>query len=169
VSDPRMNDMHQQHPDDHLSDDALRALAARLDASGAAFARERAGLADRVFAASVADLRGAQPPLVLHAVRRWAMSAAAVVVVGATAAFLMMNGRGPSVAAPELVSVRAAEIAPVGGSEALLVALIDADAALKSTEGGSSFDASAIVLTSGHSVDDVTVELDELLAAGGKR
>ena len=169
MSDPRMNDMHQQHPDDHLSDDALRALAARLDASGAAFARERAGLADRVFAASVADLRGAQPPLVLHAFRRWAMSAAAVVVVGATAAFLIINGRGPSVAAPELVSVRAAEIAPVGGSEALLVALIDADAALKSTEGGSSFDASAIVLTSGHSVDDVTVELDELLAAGGKR
>ena len=81
MSDPRMNDMHQQHPDDHLSDDALRALAARLDASGADLARERAGLADRVFAASVADLRGAQPPLVLHAVRRWAMSAAAVVVV----------------------------------------------------------------------------------------
>jgi len=166
VSNPRMNDMHHQHPDDHLSDDALRALAARLDASGAAFARERAGLADRVFAASVADLRGAQPTLVLHSFRRWAMSAAAVLLVGATAAFLMINGRGPS-AAPELVSVRAAEIAPVGGSEALLVALIDADAALKSTEGGSSFDASAIVLTSGHSVDDVTVELDELLAAGG--
>ena len=168
MSNPRMNDMHHQHPDDHLSDDALRALAARLDASGAAFAQERAGLADRVFAASVADLRGAQPKLVLHSFRRWAMSAAAVLLVGATAAFLMINGRGPS-AAPELVSVRAAEIAPVGGSEALLVALIDADAALKSTEGGSSFDASAIVLTSGHSVDDVTVELDELLAAGGKR
>jgi len=168
VSNPRMNDMHHQHPDDHLSDDALRALAARLDASGAAFAQERAGLADRVFSASVADLRDAQPTLVLHSFRRWAMSAAAVLLVGATAAFLMINGRGPS-AAPELVSVRAAEIAPVGGSEALLVALIDADAALKSTEGGSSFDASAIVLTSGHSVDDVTVELDELLAAGGKR
>ena len=169
MSDPAMNDMHHHHPDDHLTDDALRALAARVDASGAEFARERAGLADRVFAASVADLRAAHPTPVLHSFRRWAMSAAAVLVVGATAAFLVINGRGPSVAVPELVSVRAAEIAPAGGSEALLVALIDADAALKSTEGGSGFDASAIVLTSGHSVDDVTVELDELLAAGGKR
>ena len=57
----------------------------------------------------------------------------------------------------------------MGGSEALLVALIDEDTALGSTDGGSAFDASAIVLTTGSSVNDVTVELDELLAAGGKR
>jgi len=57
----------------------------------------------------------------------------------------------------------------MGGSEALLVALIDEDTALGSTDGGSAFDASAIVLITGSSVNDVTVELDELLAAGGKR
>ena len=57
----------------------------------------------------------------------------------------------------------------MGGSEALLLALIDREAALGATDGGTGFDASAIALTSGRSVDDVTVELEELLATGAGR
>ena len=73
MSNPRMNDMHQQHPDDHLSDDALRALAARLDASGAEFARERAGLADRVAGVFVRSRRWCSTPSVAGQCprRRW--------------------------------------------------------------------------------------------------
>jgi hypothetical protein len=48
------------------------------------------------------------------------------------------------------------------------VALIDEDTALHAADG-SGLDAGAVVLMSGRSVDDVTVELEELLSAGGRR
>jgi hypothetical protein len=168
-----MSDLRPQHHDEHLNaDDALRAIAARLDASGASFARERAGLADRVFAASAPSLRAAQPSLAFP-FRRWAVAAAAAVALFASVSFLVLGSRGPQHdRGSDVVAVRAApEIAPMGRSEALLIALIDDDMALKATDGGAALDESAIALTHAHhrSVDDVKVELEELRSAGGRR
>lgn len=161
--------------DDHhlhgLPDEAeLRGLSRRLDRSADLFAGERPGLADRVFAASSPMLGSAPQPVgfVGHA-RRWGLAAAAAVALAATATVVLVS-RPAAPAAADLRAVRApAEIAPMGGSEALLLALIDREAALGATDGGTGFDASAIALTSGRSVDDVTVELEELLAAGAGR
>lgn len=162
-----MSDMH-----DHLrglpDEAALHDLARRLDASGRAFAAERAGLADRVFAASAPI--AVQPPatLAFPAARRWGLvAAAAVAIVGSVAVYLVGQSPSSDRAAAGVLAVRAPELAPMGGSEALLVALIDEDTALHAADG-SGLDAGAVVLMSGRSVDDVTVELEELLAAGAR-
>ncbi len=166
------HDQHDQH-DQHgrPADDALNAIAARLELSAASYAAERPGLADRVFARSVTELHAEQLPATLALVgartRRWALAAAAMVMLAGSVAIFIFGGTPPR--APNIITVRAVELTPMGGSEALLVAFIDSDTALGATDGGSAFDASAIGLTTGRSVDDVTVELDELLAAGGKR
>lgn len=165
-----MSDIHNDSHD-LPADEGLRAIASRLELSAASYRQERPGLADRVFARSVSELHAEQVPAALwfagERVRRWALAAAAIVVLAGSVAIFVVGGTPPR--APALVSARAVELTPMGGSEALLIALIDEDTALSSTDGGSAFDASAIVLTTGSSVDDVTVELDELLAAGGKR
>lgn len=161
--------------DDHhlqgLPDEAeLRELARRLDRSADLFAHERPGLSGRVFAASAPMLGAAPQPIgfVGHA-RRWGLAAAAAVALAAGATIVLVN-RTPAPAPADMRAARTpAEIAPMGGSEALLLALIDREAALGATDGGTGFDASAIALTSGRSVDDVTVELEELLAAGAGR
>ena len=166
------HDQHdQQDPQGLPADDALNAIAARLDLSAASYAAERPGLADRVFARSVTELQSNQLPATLAFVgartRRWALAAAAIVMLAGSVAIFVFGGTPPR--APNIMTARAVELTPMGGSEALLVAFIDSDTALGATDGGSAFDASAIGLTTGRSVDDVTVELDELLAAGGKR
>ena len=158
---------------DHLQglpdEAALRQLAGRLDASGRAFAAERHGLADRVFAASAPVAARAPAPLAFPSARRWALAAAAAIaVVGSVAVYVVGQSRSADRAAAGVLAVRAPELAPIGGSEALLVAMIDEDAALHAADG-SGLDAGAVVLMSGRSVDDVTVELEELLAAGGGR
>jgi hypothetical protein len=89
-------------------------------------------------------------------------------LVGSVAVYLVGQGSTVDRTAAGVLSVRAPELAPIGGSEALLVALIDEDTALHAADG-SGLDAGAVVLMSGRSVDDVTVELEELLSAGGRR
>ena len=161
-------------PHDHLhglpDEAALRALASRLDASGRAYASERLGLAERVFAASApVASASATSSLPFPSARRWGLAAAAAVaLVGSVAVYLVGRGSTVDRAAAGVLAVRAPELAPIGGSEALLVALIDEDAALHAADG-SGLDAGAVVLMSGRSVDDVTVELEELLSAGGRR
>ena len=66
--------------------------------------------------------------------------------------------------APGIVAARSIDLAPMGGSEALLVALIDDDSAIHAADGDG-IDAGALALTRGASADDVTIELEELLAA----
>jgi len=160
--------------DDHhlhgMPDEAeLRNISRRLDWSADLFGHERPGLAGRVFAASAPMLAAPQPVGFVGGVRRWGLAAAAAVALVASVSVVLLS-RPPSPAGVDLRAARApAEIAPMGGSEALLVALIDREAALRATDGGSGFDASAIALTRGRSVDDVTVELEELLAAGDGR
>ncbi len=165
-----MSDIHNDSHD-LLTDDALRAIATRLELSAASYGQERPGLADRVFARSVTELRAEQLPATFQFVgertRRWALAAAAIVVLAGSVAIFVFGGTPRR--APNIMTARAVELTPMGGSEALLVAFIDGDTALGSSDGGSAFDASAIGLTTGRSVNDVTVELDELLAAGGKR
>ena len=169
------DERHDQpaQPDQHgfPADAALNAITTRLELSAASYAAERPGLADRVFARSVTELQSNQLPATLAFVgartRRWALAAAAIVMLAGSVAIFVFGGTPPR--APSIMIVRAVELTPMGGSEALLVAFIDSDTALGATDGGSAFDASAIGLTTGRSVDDVTVELDELLAAGGKR
>lgn len=142
-------------------------LEAMLGLSARAYRAERAGLADRVHAASVRALPAARPLGFVGFRRASSLAAAAAVLVACSVAVVLLS-RGE--AAPGGIrAVRSAELAPAGGAESLLVALIDEDAALRSTEGGAGFDASAVVLTSGRSVDDLTVELEELLEAGGRR
>jgi len=166
--------MSDQH--DHLhglpDEAALRALASRLDASGRAFAAERSGLADRVLAASapVASASAVtSSSLPFPSSRRWGLAAAAAVaLVGSVAVYLVGQRSTVDRSAAGVLAVRAPELAPIGGSEALLIALIDEDTALHAADG-SGLDAGAVVLMSGGSVDDVTVELEELLAAGGRR
>ena len=172
------NDSHDRHDRSDLhdlhglpADDALNAIATRLDLSAASYAAERPGLADRVFARSVTELHSEQLPATLVFVgartRRWALAAAAIVMLAGSVAIFVFGGTPPR--APNIMTARTVELNPMGGSEALLVAFIDSDTALGATDGGSAFDASAIGLTTGRSVDDVTVEIYELLAAGGKR
>ena len=165
-----MSDIHNDFHD-LPADEDLRAIATRLELSAASYRQERPGLADRVFARSVLELQVAQvPPTFWFAgerMRRWSLAAAAMVVLAGSVAIFVTGGAPRR--APAVMSARAVELTPMGGSEALLVALIDEDTALGSTDGGSAFDASAIVLITGSSVNDVTIELDELLAAGGKR
>jgi len=169
------HDQHDQHdphdPHGLPADEALNAIATRLELSAASYAAERPGLADRVFARSVTELQTEQLPATLAFVsartRRWALAAAAIVMLAGSVAIFVFGGTPPR--APNIMMARTVELTPMGGSEALLVAFIDSDTALGATDGGSAFDASAIGLTTGRSVDDVTVELDELLAAGGQR
>lgn len=160
--------------DDHLHglpDEAeLRDIARRLDRSAERFAAERPGLSARVFAASVPSLNAAPQPVgFVGGLRRWGLAAAAAVALSGSLAVVFLSRSAPSPALDLRAARTPAEIAPMGGSEALLLALIDRDAALGATDGGSGFDASAIALTSGRSVDDVTVELEDLLAAGAGR
>ena len=155
------------HHDQDPAGGADPRLEAMLGMSARAYRAERAGLADRVHAASVRALPAARP-LGFVGFRRAASFAAAagVLVACSVAVVLLSQGRG---APAGIRTVRSAELAPAGGAESLLVALMDEDAALRSTEGGAGFDASAVVLTSGRSVDDLTVELEDLLEAGGRR
>ena len=160
--------------DDHLHglpDEAeLRDIARRLDRSAGRFAAERPGLSARVFAASAPVLHAAPQPIgFVGRARRWGLAAAAAVALTGSLAVLFLADATPSQPSGLRAARMPAEIAPMGGSEALLLALIDRDAALGATDGGSGFDASAIALTSGRSVDDVTVELEDLLAAGAGR
>lgn len=169
------NDSHDRHdlhePHGLPADAALNAIATRLELSATFYAAERPGLADRVFARSVTELQSNQLSATVAFVggqtRRWALAAAAIVMLAGSVAIFVFGGTPPR--APNMMTARAVELPPMSGSEALLVAFIDSDTALGATDGGSAFDASAIGLTTGRSVDDVTVELDELLAAGGKR
>lgn len=164
-----MSDHTDRFHDDRLRDDpAFRAIEERLGESAARYASERPGLADRVFAASAPRL--APPaPIAMPVTRRWALAAAAMVALSASVAVLLV-GQGPGVArqATGIVAARSIDLAPMGGSEALLVALIDDDSALHAADGDG-LHAGAVPLTSGASADDVTIELEELLAAGSRR
>lgn len=163
-----MADMHD-HLHDVPDESALRGIAARLDASGRDLATERDGLADRVFAASAPIFAEPPVPMAFPALRRWAFAAAAAIaLVGSVSVYLVGQARSTDRAAAGMLAARAPELAPMGGSEALLVAMIDEDAALHAADG-SGLDAGAVVLMSGRSVDDVTVELEELLSAGAGR
>jgi hypothetical protein len=68
--------------------------------------------------------------------------------------------------AGDIAAARSAVLGPASGSESLLVALIDQEAALDD-DGMDA--ASAIALAHRGSADLVAVELDELLATGGRR
>jgi hypothetical protein len=166
-----MSDPHHDHPrahaGDHLGDPALRALARRLDAAGRSYDDERPGLAGRVHAASVRHLAGTHAAPIA-AIGRWRFAAAAAVLVALAATAVLRFGGAPQ-GAKDIASVRlarAAELDPAGGSESLLVALIDQDAAL---DGDTLDGASAIALTHRGSPDLVEIELEELLATGGRR
>ena len=156
---------------DHLRDlpdgAELRELAARLEASAARYASERPGLADRVFAASAPALGAAPASIPLPWVRRWGLAAAAAVALVASVTVVLVSQPRADRAAG-IVGVRATELSPMGGSEALLVAMMDEEAALHAADGGG-IDAGAVVLMHGGSADDVTIELEELLAAGTRR
>lgn len=152
---------------DHPAESGDPRLEAMLGRSALAYRSERAGLADRIHAASVRELP-APRPLHFPAFRRVSMAALAACVLVACSAALFVLAQGRA-AGGGIRAVRSAELAPAGGAESLLVALIDEDAALRSTDGGAGFDASAVVLTSGRSVDDLTVELEDLLEAGGRQ
>jgi hypothetical protein len=160
-----MNGAPERHPD---LDPALTALADRLDALGRVHAAERPGLADRVFAASSPSLA---PAAVVGrvgfaaTVRRRSFAAAAVVLLAASVAVYVRALPHRAAGRADIAVARAAELAPAGGSESLLVALIDQDAAL---EGNGLDGASAIALAHRGSPDLVAVELDELLATGGR-
>lgn len=182
---PRRSPEHDPDLSSGALSEHLHLLASDLDRSGRMYEDERAGLSDRVYANSVLELRAA------HATRhtagsighsRWSIglrqwsAVAAVLVFGASVAVYVVGNVFPPVSgnlikarAGNSLSARATELAPMSGSEALLVALIDEDAALKSTDGGNGFDASAIMFSNGRSVDEVTVELEELLATGAGR
>ena len=158
-------------PDHHPElDPALKALADRLDALGRVHSAERPGLSDRVFAASRPELPdgavAGRVGLGASVVRRWSLAAAAAVLLAASLVVTMRVvpvRQGP---AGDIAVARAAVLGPAGGSESLLVALIDQEAAL----GGDGLDAaSAIALAHRGSPDLVAVELDELLATGGRR
>ncbi|MFM8697376.1 MAG: hypothetical protein ACKORL_08105 [Phycisphaerales bacterium] len=162
-----MNDPFHEHVGEHLDDPALRALAERLDAAGRSYDHERPGLADRVHAASVRHLAGARTAPVA-VIGRWWYAAAAAVMLALSVTAVVRFGAGPG-AAKDIASVgmvRTAQLDPAGGSESLLVALIDQDAAL---DGESLDGASAIALTHRGSPDLVEIELEELLATGGRR
>lgn len=160
------DDRHQQFDGEGHEDPALRAIEERLGDSAARYASERPGLADRVFAASAPRL-AAPMPIAYPSARRWGLAAAAAVALAASVAVLVV-GRAPMRGAAGITTVRSIDIAPMGGSEALLVALIDDDTALHAADGAG-LDAGAVPLTGGASADDVTIELEELLAAGGRR
>jgi hypothetical protein len=140
---------------DHLRDlpdgAELRELAARLDASAARYASERPGLADRVFAASAPALGAAPASIPLPWVRRWGLAAAAAVALVASVTVVLVS------------QPRADRAAGIVG-----VAMMDEEAALHAADGGG-IDAGAVVLMHGGSADDVTIELEELLAAGTRR
>jgi hypothetical protein len=163
-----MNDHNDRHHDGPHDDPAFRAIEERLGESAARYASERPGLADRIFAASAPRL--APPaPLAMPSARRWALAAAAAVAACASVAVLLVGqGSGGSRQAPGIVAARSIDLAPMGGSEALLVALIDDDSAIHAADGDG-IDAGALALTRGASADDVTIELEELLAAGSRR
>jgi hypothetical protein len=98
-------------------------------------------------------------------VRRLSFAAAAVVLLAASVAVYVRALPHRAAGRADIAVARAAELAPAGGSESLLVALIDQDAAL---EGNGLDGASAIALAHRGSPDLVAVELDELLATGGR-
>lgn len=162
-----MNGSSDHHPE---LDPALRALADRLDARGRAHAAERPGLADRVFAASRSELPGGSVAgrvgFASAAVRRWSFAVAATVLLAASVAVYMRALPAAKVPAGDIAAARSAVLGPASGSESLLVALIDQEAALDD-DGLDA--ASAIALAHRGSADLVAVELDELLATGGRR
>ncbi len=163
-----MNGSSDHHPE---LDPALRALADRLDARGRAHAAERPGLADRVFAASRTELPRidvvGRVGFASAAVRRWSFAVAATVLLAASVAVYMRALPAAKVPAGDIAAARSAVLAPASGSESLLVALIDQEAALDDDDGLDA--ASAIALAHRGSADLVAVELDELLATGGRR
>ena len=130
------HDSHDQHEPHGLpADAALNAIATRLELSAASYAAERPGLADRVFARSVTELQSNQLPATLAFVgartRRWALAAAAIVMLAGSVAIFVFGGTPPR--APNMMTARAVELTPMSGSEALLVAFIDSDSALGAT------------------------------------
>jgi hypothetical protein len=162
-----MNGSSDHHPE---LDPALRALGERLAGLGRAHAAERPGLADRVFAASRAELRGGavvgRVGFASAVVRRWSFAAAAAVLLAASVAVYMRALPATKGPAGDIAAARSAVLGPASGSESLLVALIDQEAALDD-DGMDA--ASAIALAHRGSADLVAVELDELLATGGRR
>jgi hypothetical protein len=156
------------HFSDAASDPWLRPTMARLDALGAAYAAERAGLADRVHRASVAQLGGHAP---LARIGRWAWPVAAA-AAAALAVVLTLPAWRPASRSSEGsvvgVAARTTELPGSGRSERLLVTLLDSNAAVASGEPTSD-DASALAILRARDVDDFTVELDELLSVGGRR
>jgi hypothetical protein len=99
-------------------------------------------------------------------VRRWSFAAAAAVLLAASVAVYMRALPATKVPAGDIAAARSAVLGPASGSESLLVALIDQEAALDD-DGMDA--ASAIALAHRGSADLVAVELDELLATGGRR
>lgn len=168
-----MNGSSDHHPE---LDPALRALSDRLNALGRTHADGRPGLADRVFAASRAELPGGavagRVGFASAAVRRWSFAAAAALLLAASVAVYMRALPAAKVPAGDIATARAAVLGPASGSESLLVALIDQEAALgqEAALDDDGLDAaSAIALAHRGSADLVAVELDELLATGGRR
>jgi hypothetical protein len=123
-----------------------------------------------VFAASRAELRGGavvgRVGFASAVVRRWSFAAAAAVLLAASVAVYMRALPATKVPAGDIAAARSAVLGPASGSESLLVALIDQEAALDD-DGMDA--ASAIALAHRGSADLVAVELDELLATGGRR
>jgi hypothetical protein len=99
-------------------------------------------------------------------VRRWSFAAAAAVLLAASVAVYMRALPATKGPAGDIAAARSAVLGPASGSESLLVALIDQEAALDD-DGMDA--ASAIALAHRGSADLVAVELDELLATGGRR
>jgi hypothetical protein len=126
-----MNGSFDHHPE---LDPALRALGDRLAGLGRAHAAERPGLADRVFAASRAELRGGavvgRVGFASAVVRRWSFAAAAAVLLAASVAVYMRALPATKGPAGDIAAARSAVLGPASGSESLLVALIDQEAAL---------------------------------------
>ena len=110
------NDSHDRHdlhePHGLPADDALNAIATRLELSAASYAAERPGLADRVFARSVTELQSNQLPATLAFVgartRRWALAAAAIVTLAGSVAIFVFGCTPPL--APNMMTARAVEL-----------------------------------------------------------
>lgn len=167
---------HLRDGNGHLDEAELRALARQLDVLGDRFASERPGLSARIAEASVEHLAAPAVAGRIGGVRigrvrvTWGrLALAASLAMAAYLGVAMLGQTGPARVPGGIVPVASRELPSGGRSERLLVALFDPDGALIAADPAAGDAASAVAVTRGHDVDDVAVELDELLAVGGKR